>query len=66
MLSVRYGLSPWLGAPVAAAATGALAYVVGIPTLRLKSYYLGMATLVLFLAGGLVLLIRTPYPADRA
>ena len=45
VLSVRYGLSPWLGAPVAAAATGALAYVVGIPTLRLKSYYLGMATL---------------------
>ncbi|KKZ88842.1 transporter permease [Rhizobium phaseoli Ch24-10] len=27
---------------------------------------LGMATLILFLAGGLVLLIRTPYPADRA
>lgn len=26
---------------------------------------LGMATLILFLAGGLVLLIRTPYPADR-
>jgi branched-chain amino acid transport system permease protein len=45
VLSVRYGLSPWLGAPLAAAATGALAYVVGIPTLRLKSYYLGMATL---------------------
>jgi branched-chain amino acid transport system permease protein len=45
VLSVRYGLSPWLGAPIAAAATGALAYVVGIPTLRLKSYYLGMATL---------------------
>ena len=45
VLSVRYGLSPWLGAPVAATATGALAYVVGIPTLRLRSYYLGMATL---------------------
>ena len=45
VLSVRYGLSPWLGAPIAAVATGALAYVVGIPTLRLKSYYLGMATL---------------------
>jgi len=45
VLSVRYGLSPWLGTPVAAAATGALAYVVGIPALRLKSYYLGMATL---------------------
>jgi UMF1 family MFS transporter len=27
---------------------------------------LGMATLLLFLAAGLVLLIRTPYPADRA
>ena len=31
--------------PLAAAATGALAYVLGIPTLRLKSYYLAMATL---------------------
>ena len=45
VLSVRYGLTPWLGMPIAALATGALAYVVGIPTLRLKSYYLGMATL---------------------
>nr|WP_210294153.1 MULTISPECIES: MFS transporter [unclassified Rhizobium] len=27
---------------------------------------LGMATLVLFLAAGLILLVRTPYPADRA
>ncbi|WP_454852845.1 MFS transporter [Rhizobium binxianense] len=27
---------------------------------------LGMATLILFLAAGLILLIRTPYPADRA
>ncbi len=26
----------------------------------------GMATLVLFLAAGLILLVRTPYPADRA
>jgi len=45
VLSVRYGLSPWLGMPIAAAVTGAVAYVVGIPTLRLTSYYLGMATL---------------------
>jgi branched-chain amino acid transport system permease protein len=45
VLSVRYGFSPWLGMPIAAVATGALAYVVGIPTLRLTSYYLGMATL---------------------
>ena len=45
VLSVRYGLTPWIGMPLAAAATGGLAYAVGIPTLRLKSYYLGMATL---------------------
>jgi ABC-type branched-subunit amino acid transport system ATPase component/ABC-type branched-subunit amino acid transport system permease subunit len=45
VLSVRYGLSPWVGMPLAAAATGALAWVLGFPTLRLKSYYLAMATL---------------------
>jgi branched-chain amino acid transport system permease protein len=45
VLGVRFGLSPWLGMPIAAAATGALAFVVGIPTLALKSYYLAMATL---------------------
>ncbi len=45
VLSVQYGLSPWIGMPVAAAATGALAWVLGFPTLRLKSYYLAMATL---------------------
>jgi UMF1 family MFS transporter len=37
-----------------------------IVTYATGSSHLGMATLVLFLAGGLVLLIRTPYPADRA
>ncbi|MBA5801468.1 MFS transporter [Rhizobium changzhiense] len=36
-----------------------MTYISGSPRL-------GMATLILFLAGGLVLLIRTPYPADRA
>ncbi len=45
VLSVRLGLSPWVGMPLAAAATGGLAWVLGIPTLRLKSYYLAMATL---------------------
>ena len=45
VLGVRYGVSPWVGLVVAAVATGALAYLVGIPTLRLKSYYLAMATL---------------------
>jgi branched-chain amino acid transport system permease protein len=45
VLSVRWGLSPWLGMPLAAVATGVLAFVLGIPTLRLRSYYLAMATL---------------------
>jgi UMF1 family MFS transporter len=37
-----------------------------VMTYATGSSRLGMATLVLFLAGGLILLIRTPYPADRA
>jgi branched-chain amino acid transport system permease protein len=45
VLGARLGLSPWLGMPLAACATGVLAYVIGIPTLKLKSYYLAMATL---------------------
>jgi branched-chain amino acid transport system permease protein len=45
VLGARFGLSPWIGLVVAALATGVLAYLVGIPTLRLTSYYLAMATL---------------------
>jgi branched-chain amino acid transport system permease protein len=45
VLGAKLGLSPWLGMPLAACATGVLAYVAGAPTLRLKSYYLAMATL---------------------
>jgi len=37
-----------------------------IVTFATGSSRLGMATLVLFLAAGLILLVRTPYPADRA
>jgi branched-chain amino acid transport system permease protein len=63
VLSVRFGLSPWLGMPLAAAATGALAYVIGIPTLRLKSYYLGMATLGIGLVLQLAFTSSTGSPA---
>jgi branched-chain amino acid transport system ATP-binding protein/branched-chain amino acid transport system permease protein len=45
ILGARLGLSPWLGMPIAALATGLIAYGIGTPTLRLKSYYLAMATL---------------------
>jgi branched-chain amino acid transport system permease protein len=41
----KQGLSPWLAMVVAAAATGAFAYIVGKPVLRLKGNYLAMATL---------------------
>ncbi len=45
VLGARLGLTPWIGMPIAAVVTGLLAYAVGIPTLKLKSYYLAMATL---------------------
>ncbi|MDM9621204.1 MFS transporter [Rhizobium sp. S96] len=40
--------------------------IFSIVTYMTDSSRFGMATLVLFLAGGLIILIRTPYPADRA
>jgi branched-chain amino acid transport system permease protein len=45
VLGARLSLSPWLGMPFAAVVTALLALAVGIPTLKLKSYYLAMATL---------------------
>lgn len=45
VLAVHYGLSPWYGFPVGVVLAGALAYLVGIPTLRLREHYLALATL---------------------
>jgi len=45
ILSVHYHLSPWAALPVAIAAAMMVAYIVGIPTLKLSGYYLGMGTL---------------------
>lgn len=45
ILSRNVGLSPWLAMGVAAAATGAFAYIIGKPVLRLRGNYLAMATL---------------------
>lgn len=45
ILTTRVGLDPWLALVSAALAAVALAVVVGIPTLRLRGYYLAMATL---------------------
>ncbi|HET8744356.1 MAG TPA: branched-chain amino acid ABC transporter permease, partial [Ramlibacter sp.] len=41
----RYGVPVWLSLPGACAAVGALAYLLGRPTLRLKGHPLAMATL---------------------
>jgi branched-chain amino acid transport system permease protein len=45
VLTVHYGWSPWLALPIAIAAAVLVAYIVGIPTLKLSGYYLGMGTL---------------------
>lgn len=45
ILASRYGVPVWLSLPAACAGVGALAHVVGRPTLRLKGHTLAMATL---------------------
>jgi branched-chain amino acid transport system permease protein len=45
ILTTRYGMDPWLAMGLAAVLAGAVAAVIGGPTLRLKGHYLAMATL---------------------
>ena len=45
ILTVHYSLSPWLALPAAILIAMAVAYIVGVPTLKLSGYYLGMGTL---------------------
>lgn len=45
ILSTRYGVDPWLAMAYAAVFAGAVAGLIGIPTLKLKGHYLAMATL---------------------
>jgi branched-chain amino acid transport system permease protein len=45
ILSTRYDINPWLAMLMAAAVTGAFAYVIGYPIFRLRGNYLAMATL---------------------
>lgn len=45
VLSIRYGLPPWIGVVAAMAITAASAGLIGLPALRLKGNYLAMATL---------------------
>jgi branched-chain amino acid transport system permease protein len=45
ILTTRFGLDPWPALVIAAAVSGALAFVIGFPILKLKGHYLAMATL---------------------
>ena len=45
LLNVKLGFSPWIAAIAAIVLTAGLAYLIGIPTLKLKGHYLAMATL---------------------
>ena len=45
ILTTKLGLNPWLAMILAAVLAAAIAGLVGMPTLRLKGYYLAMATL---------------------
>jgi branched-chain amino acid transport system permease protein len=45
VLSVKYGVAPWLGLLAAVGGTALAALVIGLPALRLRGNYLAMATL---------------------
>lgn len=45
VLNAKFGVSAWFGLLAALAASGLCAFVVGLPTLRLRGHYLAMATL---------------------
>jgi len=45
ILSTRFGVSPWVGMFSAIFLTGAVAFIIGAPALKLKGHYLAMATL---------------------
>ena len=45
ILTTRLGLSPWAAMLAGMVLAAGLAYVVGLPALRLKGHYLAMATL---------------------
>jgi branched-chain amino acid transport system permease protein len=45
ILTATFGWSPWLAMPLAAGVVGLLAFLIGLPILKLKGHYLAMATL---------------------
>lgn len=45
LLSLRYGVSPWLGLPLGILLTVSVAWVIGRVTLRISGHYLSLATM---------------------
>ena len=45
ILCAKFSMSPWLAMAAGIAITALIAYVVGVPSLKLKGHYLAMATL---------------------
>ena len=45
ILTTRFGINPWAAMPVGAVLAAAVAWIVGMPSLRLRGHYLAMATL---------------------
>jgi len=45
ILTATYGVNPWLALLAGLAISGTAAFLIGIPALKLKGYYLAMATL---------------------
>ena len=45
ILTIQYGLNPWVCMCLGMAVTAAVALLVGVPSLKLKGHYLAMATL---------------------
>ncbi len=45
VLTTRFGINPWIALLVGAALSMLVAYLIGLPSLKLKGHYLAMATL---------------------
>ncbi|MEL7563639.1 MAG: branched-chain amino acid ABC transporter permease [Dehalobacterium sp.] len=56
----KLGMSPWIGLAVAIITSGIMGLLIGIPTLRTKSYYLSLVTMAIQLAFTMVL-FNIPY-----
>ncbi len=45
VLTTKFGIDPWLAMAAGAALSSVIAYLIGLPSLKLKGHYLAMATL---------------------